>query len=151
LPFPGELRGGTLVTEGEIDWTFAKGEMMELQLVDPVSSRTAGVMVLDGQLYVACDLGFIWRRIPAPHRWGGSLIYRFKHWHEDAMRDDRVVLRIAGKRYGRRAVRVTDPEITAILSSRFEDSAERAFSKPLGPVPNAGPNDISFFRMDPRS
>jgi len=150
-PIPGgPLRTGTLVTEPVIDWSFAKGQSMDLELVEPPGSRTTGAMVLEGQLYVSCDLGFIWRRIPAPARWMASLIYRFKRWHEDALRDGRVVLRIAGKRYERQAVRVTDPEVVAILSSRFEKWAEKTFSSPLGDVPSDGPNDIWFFRMDPR-
>lgn len=150
-PFPGgRLRKGPLVSEPVPDWSFARGESMELQLVEPPRSRTAGVMVLDGQLYVSCDLGFIWRRIPAPTRWFAALIYQVKHWHEDALRDGRVVVRIAGKRYERQAVRVTDPRVIASLSAMFEQWAERTFSSPLGEVPTDGPNDIWFFRLDPR-
>ena len=89
-PLPGgRLRTGAIVSEPDVDWTFADGQMIELQLVEPLGSRTTAVMVHEGQLYVPCDLGFIFRRVPAfhPARWMLSLIYRVKHWHEDVLRD----------------------------------------------------------------
>ena len=130
-PFPGgELRAGTLVSEAKVDWSRAisgEGEsqgaepsFIEFQLVEPLGSRTTGVMLYEGQLYVASDLGFLWRRAPAPPRWMLSLIYRFKRWHEDVLRDGRVVVRIGGKRYERQAVRVTDPELVTRLRSETE-------------------------------
>lgn len=150
-PFPGgQLRAGDLVSEHDVEWPVGEIGMIELQLVEPLGSRTTGAFVHEGQLYVACDLGFVWRRIPAPTRWMLSLIYRVKGWHEDALRDDRVVLRIAGKRYERRAVRVTDPGSVAALRSRMESMVEEMLGSPLGELPTEGPNDIWFFRMDPR-
>lgn len=51
-PIPGGLlRTGTLVSEPDVDWSFANGQMIELQLVEPLGSRTTGVMVHEGQLY----------------------------------------------------------------------------------------------------
>ena len=38
-------RTGTLVSEPVVDWSFAQGRMIELQLVEPLGSRTTGVMV----------------------------------------------------------------------------------------------------------
>ncbi len=61
-----------------------------------------------------------------------------------------MVLRIDGKRYERQAVLVTDPEVIAALSLRFEKWGEKAFSFPLGEAPTDDPKDIWFFRMDPR-
>ncbi len=125
-PFPGgPLRAGSLVSEPDVDWSFVDwesrpGRIVELQLVEPPSSRTTGILVHEGQLYVSADLGFIWRRLPGPGRGVLFVIWGFKQWHEEALRDGRVVLRIDGKRYERQAVRVTDPEA------------------------------IWFFRMDPR-
>ncbi len=98
-PIPGGLlRTGTLVSEPDVDWSFANGQMIELQLVEPQGSRTTGVMVHEGQLYVPCDLGFMWGRFSGRTRWMLHLIYVFKRWHEDAQRDGRVVLRIAETR-----------------------------------------------------
>ncbi len=155
----GQLRTGTLVTESNIDWSIVLGEELndgqmepiELQLVEPLGSRTTGIMVNGGQLYVPCDLGFMWGRFSGSRRWILHLIYVFKRWHEDALRDGRVVLRIAGKRYERQALRVTDPELLATLRLQLEEMAEQWVSPdPLGEAPTDGPRDIWFFRMDPR-
>ncbi len=151
-PFPGgPLRTGTFVSEPDVDWSLAHGSFgeIELQLVEPLGSRTTGVMVHEGQLYVPCDLGFMWRRFSGPTRWMLHLIWVFKRWHEDALRDGRVVLRIDGKRYERQAVRVTDPELLTTLRLQLENMAERSISGPLPDV-QTDPVDIWFFRMDPR-
>ena len=109
-------------------------------------------MVHAGQLYVPCDLGFMWGRFSGSRRWILNLIFVFKRWHEDALRDGRVVLRIEGKRYERQAVRVTDPDLLAMLRLQLEEMAEQWVSPdPLGEAPTSGPKDIWFFRMDPRS
>jgi len=160
-PFPGgQLHSGTLVPEASVDWSLATGGesqiqgteplFVEFQLVEPLGSRTTGVLLYEGQLYVPCDLGFLWRRVPAPPRWMLSLIYRFKRWHEDVVLDGRVVLRMRGKRYERQAVRVTDPKLLAALRSEVEKGAEKMFGAPLGEVPTDGPRDIWFFRLEPR-
>ena len=146
-PFPGgPLRTGTLVSEPDVDWSLAHGREIELQLVEPLGSRIVGGMVHEGQLFAICDLGFIARRAPG---WMVPPIYRLKRWHEDALRDGRVVLRIAGKRYERQAVRVTDPELLATLRPIVEKMANQFFSSPLLDVPT-DPKEIWFFRMDPR-
>ena len=164
-PIPGgTLRTGSLVSEADIDWSIVLGdkgacvrgvcppmEPIELQLVEPPGSRTTGIMVHKGQLYVPCDLGFMWGRFSGSQRWILHLVYIFKRWHEDALRDGRVVLRIVGKRYERQAVRVTDPELVATLRLQLEEMAEQWVSPdPLGEAPTDGPRDIWFFRMDPR-
>ncbi len=80
-----------------------------------------------------------------------SVIYLFKGWHEDVMRDGRVVLRIEGKLYERQAIRVTDPELLGRLRRQVEVAvAEWIAPEPLAAAPTDGPNDIWFFRMDPR-
>ncbi len=147
-PFPGgPLRTGTLVSEPDVDWSLAQGSFgeIELQLVEPRGSRIVGGMVYEGQLFAICDLGFIARRAPG---WFPP-IHRLKRWHEDALRDGRVVLRIAGKRYERQAVRVTDPELLATFRPMVEEMANQYFSSPLLDVPT-DPKEIWFFRMDPR-
>src|SRR5258706_2012090 len=148
----GPLRTGALVTESNVDWSFlGGGKEIELQLVAPPRARITGSLVHYGQLFVPCDLGFFWRRIPnAGLRWIGGVIYSVKRWHEDALRDGRVVLRVAGKRYERQAVRVTDPELLATLRSIFEERAKQYLGTgALLDVP-ADPDAIWFFRMDPR-
>ena len=152
----GPLRAGPLVTDPNVDWlteleSGQPGRGIELELVSTRESRTVGAFVHDGQLYVPCDLGFLWRRTPnAGMRLMGGLIASVKHWHEDAMKDGRVVLRIAGKRYERQAVRVTDPELLTALRAHTEEGVAKFFGQPLMPGP-ADSDAIWFFRMEPRA
>lgn len=160
----GPLRAGALVSEADIDWPKVLGdkgscvdgvcapmEPIELQLVEPPTSRYTGIMVRESQLYVPCDLGFMWGRFSGSQRRVLHLIYLFKRWHEDALRDGRVVLRIDGKRYERQAVRVTDPELLAALRLQLEEMARQWVSpEPLAGAPTDGPSDIWFFRIEPR-
>ncbi len=149
-PIPGgPFRTGTLVTEPVEDWSFAHGQPAELQLVNPPGSRQLGTMVHEGELYVPCDLGFIADRAPEG-RLAGALLKNLKGWHEDAATDGRVLLRISGKLYERQAVRVTDPAVLAALRASIEELAKEFFGKPLLDQPT-DPDDIWFFRMDPRS
>jgi len=148
----GPLQSGELVSDPDIDWSFVVGQEIELQLVEPMGSRTTGAMVHGGELYVACDLGFIWARFSGQRRWILNLIYLFKGWHEDVMQDGRVVLRIDGKLYERHAVRVIDPELLGRLRRQVEVAvAEWIAPEPLAAVPTDGPKDIWFFRMEPRA
>lgn len=148
----GALRSGALVTEPVDDWQFANGKTIELQLETPLRSRYTGLMVHNGELYVPCDLGFMWGRFSGTTRHMLHLIYRFKRWHEDALADGRVLFRIDDKRYARNAVRVTEPGTVTALKAQLEDMArEWVAPDTLGPPPTSGPRDIWFFRLDPRT
>ena len=129
-PFPGgALESGELVTEPVVDWGFAANiPEIELQLVDPPRSRTTWVLVREDQLHVPCA-------------WPTSFA---KQWPHQALRDGRVVLRIAGKRYERQAVRVTDPEVHAELEAL--GSKKYDYERPAEPDLEG----LWFFRMDPR-
>jgi len=155
-PLPGgAFRTGTLVSDTNVDWTgVLKGNLIELQLVNPAGSRTTGAFVYKGQLYVPCDLGFFWRRLPSARgRWMASVLWFFKRWHLDAENDGRVVLRVDGKLYEREAVRITDTQLLGQLRLTMEDLAtpvmEKRYGAPLLPV-KVNPEDIWFFRLDPR-
>jgi hypothetical protein len=105
----GALRSGELVADPDVDWTFAADvPEIELQLVDPVRSRTVWLVVHDGQLYVPCSLDF------PP----------FKTWHNEAAEDGRAVLRVEGKRYERRLERVSDEalmgELAPLLAEKYD-------------------------------
>jgi hypothetical protein len=161
----GPLEAGALVTESIVDWTNVLGsggactdgecapmKPIELQLVDPPTSRYVGAMVRDGALYVPCDLGFMWGRFSGSERWILNLIYVFKRWHLDAERDGRVVLRVDGRRYEGQAVRVTDPALIGALRTQLEGMARQWVAPAaLAPPPGEGPNDIWFFRIDSRA
>ena len=126
----GALRSGELVETPDIDWTFAADvPTIELQLVDPVRSRTVWLVVHDGQLYVPCSLDF------PP----------FKTWHSEALEDGRAVLRVEGKRYERRLERVTDEaligELAGLVAKKYDLQPEGRFD----------PSRIWLFHVTPRS
>ena len=139
--FPGgPLRSGELVEAPEPDWSFARDiELLELQLVDPAGSRNTWLIVHEGKLYVPC--GYM-------DSWWGRL---YKKWPIDAMKDGRAVVRIAGKRYEREAIRVTDPEL-------FWSLARAVLEKYLPGEDESLPDELStpestgvwFFELAPR-
>ena len=146
----GPLRAGELVTAPVTDWSFAEGHVVELELVATGQSRTTGSLVYENQLYIPCDLGFVWRRLPSAGMRGiASILWAVKHWHQDAARDGRAVVRIDGKRYEGKLVRVTDPELLAKLRALMQERAAKYMHTTLTDAP-ADPEAIWFFRMDPR-
>jgi hypothetical protein len=97
-PIPGgPLASGEEVSEPVRDWAFVEdvGEI-ELQLASQTTSRTTWILLLEGQAYVPCSLGF------PPG----------KSWHHDAVVDGRATLRIEGKRY-------------PVLLTKLDDAAVR--------------------------
>lgn len=159
----GSLRSGELLPAPH-DWRSVLGDRgscaggacaemapVELELVGRGTSRWVGIMERGGELYVPCDLGFMWGRFSGTSRLMLHLIYVFKRWHEDALRDGRVVLRIDGKRYAAVAERVTDSALDAALRAQIEEMGRQWVAPlPLAPAPSAGPRDIWFFRIAPR-
>ncbi|MCZ6643659.1 MAG: hypothetical protein O7F71_18955 [Gammaproteobacteria bacterium] len=147
----GPLRTGELVEEPVTDWSFGVGKSTEFELVGFGTSRVAGYIMHDGDAYMTCDLGFMWNRFEGQQRLILNLIYVFKRWHKDAVEDGRALLRIDGKLFKANFVKVVDPELDAVLRARLEDLA-REYIAPaeLGPPPAEEPNDVWFFRMDPR-
>ena len=86
------------------------------------------MLVREDQLYVPCS-------------WPESFL---KEWPKQALRDGRVLLRIAGKRYERQAVLVSDPEVHAELSAI--GARKYDFEAPAEPDLDG----LWFFRMDAR-
>jgi hypothetical protein len=127
----GPLRSGELVDPAPSDWSFATDVAeIELALLEPPRSRITWIVVHQGVPYVPC--GFL--DVPL-----------WKQWPYEALEDGRAVLRIDGRLYERQAVRVTDPALHATLAglaARKYGFAER------GELP--GPDQVWFFRMDPR-
>ena len=129
--FPGgPVRSGTLVGEPVRDWSFVRDvNEGELQLVEPPRSRTVWIVVHDGAAYVPC--GFL--DVPL-----------WKQWPHEVLEDDRVVLRIEGRRYELRAVRVTqEAEYRAVR-------AEVAEKYGLGTEDAGDPDAVWLFRLEPR-
>ncbi|MFO0688954.1 MAG: hypothetical protein U0900_09610 [Myxococcota bacterium] len=89
----GPLRSGDLVDFTALDWqALDRLHDLELELVGEGRSRTLWFSVHDGIPYVACDLDCV----------GGVL----ERWPQQVERDDRVVVRIDGRRVLGRLVHV---------------------------------------------
>jgi len=127
--FPGgPLQAGELASLAETDWEALRGvEEIELQLLEPPQSRTTWLVVLDGSPYVPC--GFCDNQL-------------LKHWPRHLETDDRVLLRVVGKRYEGRLARVEDRDswtrLKATLSAKY-----RAYQE-------AHPDQLWFYRLEPR-
>jgi hypothetical protein len=115
----GPLVAGELATGAEPDWSFVRDvPTVELQLRSPARSRTTWVLHARGRAYVPC--GYM-------TSWLGRL---WKQWPREAERDGRAVVRIDGRRYARRLVRVTEPALVAELTAELS----RKYGVPASPV-----------------
>ena len=131
----GPLEAGELVSGAEPDWTFARDiAEMEFQLVEPPRSRTMWLQVHDKKLYVVSGymnstLGRLW-----------------KQWPAQALRDGRALVRIEGKRYERKLVRILDdrPLLEGIAAE-----VNRKYGAQLR-ADMAASGDAWFFAMQPR-
>lgn len=135
----GPLEAGELHTGPEPDWTFARDlAEMEFQLVDPPVSRTIWLQVVDGNLYVVS--GYM-----------NSLVGKiWKHWPMQAEKDPRAVVRIDGKRYERKLVRL-GPDHPALPGIASEIA--RKYDVPVKPneaAESAESGDTWFFALEPR-
>jgi hypothetical protein len=101
----GPFTSGTPVTE-EPDWSFVKDyNTVEFQLLDPPASRTTWIAEHNGRIFIPSGYMTTW--------WGKI----WKQWPIQAEKDGRAILRIDGKLYDRRLVRITEgPEIEPILA-----------------------------------
>lgn len=136
----GPLRAGELATGPGPDWSFARDiELMEFQLLDPARSRHTWLLVHEGKLYVPC--GYM-------NSWWGRL---WKQWPIDAMNDGRAVIRIAGKRYEREAIRVREPALFWSLAReamrKYRPLEDQELPSELPPIESTG---IWFFELAPR-
>lgn len=106
----GPLVAGELYAGPEPDWSFVRDiPTIELQLLDPPRSRRIWTTEHDGRLYVwsgymGTAVGRLWKR-----------------WPVQAERDGRAVLRIEGKRYDRRLVRIESGEILDGIAGAIRD------------------------------
>ncbi len=115
----GPLVAGELHAGPEPDWSFVRDiPTIELQLLDPPRSRRIWTTEYDGRLYVWS--GYMGTTVG---RW-------WKRWPVQAERDGRAVLRIEGKRYERRLVRIESGEvldgICAAIRDKYPSQVTRA-------------------------
>ena len=111
-PFPGGKLSGVRASEPVADWApLLAGVPSRLEVeVNPAHPRsvTTSYFLHDGTLYVP------------------SMFAARKTWPKEAMANDRVVLRIGGKLYERRAILVTDPSELRPLVRSFDSGAQDA-------------------------
>jgi hypothetical protein len=135
----GALVDGELHTGPEPDWTFARDiPEMEFQLVEPTVSRTIWLQVVEGKLYVVS--GYMNSMV-------GKL---WKHWPMQAEKDPRAVIRIDGKRYERKVVRLGPdhpalPGIAAEVARKYGAAVDPATVRK-----SAENGDSWFFAVEPR-
>jgi hypothetical protein len=126
----GPLTSGELVPGPVADWSFATDvPEIELQLLHPPRSRTVWILVHERHAYIAC--GFL--SVPL-----------WKQWPHEALRDGRGIVRIQGRRYEVVLTRVEDPALIGELGG----IAARKYG--LSEV-STSPDDVWFFRLDPRA
>ena len=104
----GPLRSGEQVELADVDWTALDAlSDLELEIVGEGKSRTLWFSVHEGIPYVACDLDCV----------GG----RLTRWPQQIERDDRIVLRIDGRRVEGRLVHVPHgtPEYDVVRAGRL--------------------------------
>ena len=100
----GPFASGELVTGPEPDWSFVhEVREVEFQLLDPPRSRTTWILDHAGKAYIPCGYMTTW--------WGRI----WKRWPHEAAKDPRILLRIDGKLYERRLVRIEDGAVVAPL------------------------------------
>lgn len=127
-PFPGgALERGPLLRGVVPDAdTVARVREVELQLLHPDASRHTWIVEHEGSLYIPC--GYI----------GVPL---FKRWPHQAMSDGRALLRVLGRRYDGRLVRVTDEALYRATSAKVNEKYGGAF--------RADPEALWMFRFEP--
>jgi len=111
----GPLLAGELYSGAEPDWAFVNAvPTIEMQLVEPGTSRRIWVASYDNRL-------FVWSG------YMGSVVGRiWKQWPVQAEADGRAILRINGVRYERELQRVMEgdflPGLSALINSKYSSS-----------------------------
>ena len=133
----GPFKTGELQVGGdEPDWSFLKDyPIVQFQLLDPPRSRTTFIMETEGRIfipsgYMNSTMGKIW-----------------KHWPMEAEKDGRALLRVDGKLYERKMVRIEEGEIlNGVLG---ELSRKYAGGFPVSQE-NIDSGDLWIFELEPR-
>lgn len=132
----GPFETGQLVTGPEPDWSFVHDTReVEFQLLDPARSRTTWIIEHDGKAYIPS--GYM-------TSWWGKL---WKHWPSEAEQDGRILLRIDGRLYERKLVRVeSGPVLEPVLAE-----LSRKYAGGTGiPVEAVTSGSLWLFELAPR-
>ena len=141
LDGPVAIFAGGPFTSGELvkyepDWSFIRAvQEVEFQSLEPARSRTTWILEHEGRIFIPS--GYM-------NSFVGSL---WKKWPIEAERDGRVILRVDGKLYPRRLVRVSHgpviPPLLDQLSRKYMDGS------PIPPEAVAS-GDLWIFELAPR-
>ena len=128
----GELQTGL----EEPDWGFLRDySTVEFQLLDPARSRTTWIMEYDGRIFI-------------PSGYMNSLLGKiWKHWPKEAEEDGRALLRVDGKLYERRLVRIEDEGVATPVLNELGRKYGGGASIPFQQVASG---DIWLFELRPR-
>ena len=126
--FPGgPFASGEWVEDPNVDFSFAANiEEIELESGASPTSRTTWILLDGKRAYIPCSLGF------PPG----------KRWHTEALASPEAVVRIEGKRYRRRLVKVEDDALVQRLAT--------AAGQKYGSGPPGG-SGVWFFHLAPPS
>lgn len=114
----GPFKTGELVQGPEPDWAFIKDRpTIEFQLFDPETSRIIWVAVNDNKLYL----------ISSYMKTGFGKIW--KQWPHYAERDNRVLLRVDGKIYERKLVRLGGDDFSDSIAGEFNRKYNYSLTK----------------------
>ncbi|MHC4492707.1 MAG: hypothetical protein ACYTDU_13900 [Planctomycetota bacterium] len=127
-PYPGGAFEGMPSEEPfEEDLVIEPDEEIQLQIpADPPYTITTHAFMIEGALYVGADF-----------------VFPFKRWVYVIQEDPNVLVRIGGRLFRRRALRIQDPD----ESRRILEEVSRQ----RGVDPDDWLTDVWFFRMDPPS
>jgi len=125
--FPGgPLVSGAMIHMPVDDWGFARDvELVELQLMSPLRSRTTWVVVEGERAFIPCGA-------PGFRLW--------KQWPHQALADGRALVRIEGSRYPVQLLRVEDED----LARRLRENAQRKY-----PTSEGVEMEVWFFELTP--
>jgi hypothetical protein len=132
----GPFDSGEIYTGPEPDWSFLRDyATVEFQLLDPPRSRTTWIMEHDNRTFIVS--GYM-------NTWYGKL---WKHWPAEAEADGRIILRVDGRLYERRMVRIMGgdavPPVLSEISRKYFGG---------GPVPESevSSGNMWMFELTPR-
>lgn len=119
----GPFRSGEITASPE-SWEFLEDRMeIEIQTLNPATSRTVWVPVIDGDLYIVSG----YMNSPLGRLW--------KQWPSYMEQDNRVLIRVDDRIYQQRLERITEGPITAEVMSEI---AHKYFGGPDTVNPAAG-------------
>jgi len=104
----GPFTSGQRITDPVLDWSFVHDtQEVEFQLLEPARSRTTWIIEHDGKAYIPSGYMTTW--------WGKL----WKKWPHEAEKDGRILLRVDGKLYERRLVRIDSGPLLAPLAAEL--------------------------------